>query len=192
MKKLRIICVGILLVLLVGCTKEEGAEHTTIHEYNKLEDQLSQLNDQLIESDNKIKELYAILESRARDNNDAYSELHNKIYMMEKILAYVPSIKSRQGFVKDVDTSGATITIEVTFAEKREDNEAPNGFVIKERETNLVTVDLAASYFILKGDKLHTLQTVDEFKKAVNEYDRFFNLYIVEDKVVMITEQYLP
>lgn len=192
MKKLGMLCVGMLLVLLVGCTKEEGKEHTATNEYDNLEEQLSQLNEQLIEIDKKIKELYAMAESRARDENEAYSELHNKIYMMENLLYHVPGIKIRQGFVKDVNTSGATITLEVKFAEKREDNEAPNGFVIEEQETNLVTVDLAANYFILEGNKLHTIQTVDELKKVVNEYDRFFNIYIVEDEVVMLTEQYLP
>ncbi|WP_262173644.1 hypothetical protein [Saccharococcus sp. Marseille-Q5394] len=193
MKKLRVIYAGILLVLLVGCTKEEGAEQTATTKVNgDLEEQLSQLNEQLIESENKIKELYVMLESRARDENEAYNELHNKIYIMENLLSRVPGINSRQGFVKDVNTSGATITLEVKFAEKKEDNEAPNGFVIEEQETKIVTVDLDANYFILKGDKLQTIPTADEFKEAANEYDRFFNIYIVENKIVMLTEQYLP
>ncbi len=193
LKKLRVIYAGILLVLLVGCTKEEGAEQTATTKVNgDLEEQLSQLNEQLIESENKIKELYVMLESRARDENEAYNELHNKIYIMENLLSRVPGINSRQGFVKDVNTSGATITLEVKFAEKKEDNEAPNGFVIEEQETKIVTVDLDANYFILKGDKLQTIPTADEFKEAANEYDRFFNIYIVENKIVMLTEQYLP
>ncbi|MCM3637018.1 hypothetical protein M3152_04730 [Sporosarcina luteola] len=193
MKKLRVIYAGILLVLLVGCTKEEGAEQTATTKVNgDLEEQLSQLNEQLIESENKIKELYVMLESRARDENEAYNELHNKIYIMENLLSRVPGINSRQGFVKDVNTGGATITLEVKFAEKKEDNEAPNGFVIEEQETKIVTVDLDANYFILKGDKLQTIPTADEFKEAANEYDRFFNIYIVENKIVMLTEQYLP
>lgn len=193
LKKLRVIYAGILLVLLVGCTKEEGAEQTATTKVNgDLEEQLSQLNEQLIESENKIKELYVMLESRARDENEAYNELHNKIYIMENLLSRVPGINSRQGFVKDVNTGGATITLEVKFAEKKEDNEAPNGFVIEEQETKIVTVDLDANYFILKGDKLQTIPTADEFKEAANEYDRFFNIYIVENKIVMLTEQYLP
>lgn len=193
LKKLRFINACILLALLIGCTKEEGIEQTAATTVNEdLEEQLSQLNDQLIESDNKINELYAMLENRIRSENDAYHELHTKIYMMENLLSHVPGIESRQGFVNDVNINGPTLTIEVRFAEKIEDDEAPNGFVIEEQETNLVTVDLAANYFILEGDKLQFLRTVDEFKEAVNEYDRFFNIYIVEDKVVMLTEQYLP
>jgi len=64
-----IICVSILLILLVGCTEEEGTEYTTTSKYDNLEEQLSQLNEQLIESDNK--ELDAMLESRTREKSIA-------------------------------------------------------------------------------------------------------------------------
>lgn len=189
MRRNSFIYIGVLMILLVGCAKEEPAQQTLAN--GNMEEQLSALNDKLEESDQQIKELYTLLENNTSYENDVYQDLNTKIHMLETLLSYVPSIEVKQGFVQDVRTNDNAITMTVQFGEKI-GQAAPNGFTIEEKETGTVTVDMNASYFIHEGVQLQSIRTIDDFKEVVDASQRFFTFYIVQGKVVMLAEQYVP
>ncbi|WP_339249892.1 hypothetical protein NSQ43_10280 [Sporosarcina sp. FSL W8-0480] len=193
MEKTHLIYVGILLLLLVGCVKDALPQQSiATNENDNWKEQIFELNDKLIENDKKINELYTIIEGINSIENEAYKELNTKIHMLESLVSHIPNIEKKQGFIDEININEANITFKVNYAEMTEDNNAPNGFIIEEKKKGTISVDLGASYYILEGNQIQFKQTIEEFNEVVNDYNRFFNLYIIDGKVVMLAEQYLP
>ena len=190
------IAVGFIMalgLLLVGCTKEEDlTENITSKEIENMEERISQLTKKLNESENQISELQDLFEQNSNSNSDAYNELNSKTYMLENLVSKLPNIQTKQGYINSITIDGTNIVMEVKFATKLEDKDAPNGFVIEEKDTSNVKVDNSASFFVLEGTKINNIVSIEEFKAIVGEYNRLFNLYIVNNQVVMVEEQYLP
>lgn len=193
LEKTHLIYVGILLLLLVGCVKDALPQQSiATNENDNWKEQIFELNDKLIENDKKINELYTIIEGINSIENEAYKELNTKIHMLESLVSHIPNIEKKQGFIDEININEANITFKVNYAEMTEDNNAPNGFIIEEKKKGTISVDLGASYYILEGNQIQFKQTIEEFNEVVNDYNRFFNLYIIDGKVVMLAEQYLP
>ncbi|WP_169716184.1 hypothetical protein [Ureibacillus manganicus] len=185
---------GLLMLFLVGCTNEDVGQQTSVEtvEYDNLQQQINQLSAQLKDNETKIEELNTFVEVLNRSNQDELSQLHNRIYMLESLISHNPSIESKHGFINDIKFDGTNSTLEIQFAEMKQDDGAPNGFVIEEKEISSLTLDKNANFFILESTMIKNIASIEDFKNAVNEHQRFFKLYIVDSKVVMLTEQYIP
>lgn len=191
--KTTLIYVVVLILLVVGCTKEEIAPPSSASEdFEILEIQVSQLREQLGENEQKIDDLSKILEQINGDNLYAYDELLTRIHILENLMSHVPNLVSKFGYINAVNVDGTSSLLEVQFADMKQDDGAPNGFVIKENERSTVTLDPNVSFYILEGVKIRNVATIEELKNAVNEYSRLFKIYMVNGEVVMLTEQYIP
>ncbi|KGR77694.1 hypothetical protein CD29_13650 [Ureibacillus manganicus DSM 26584] len=190
----KILFSGLLMLFLVGCTNEDVGQQTSVEtvEYDNLQQQINQLSAQLKDNETKIEELNTFVEVLNRSNQDELSQLHNRIYMLESLISHNPSIESKHGFINDIKFDGTNSTLEIQFAEMKQDDGAPNGFVIEEKEISSLTLDKNANFFILESTMIKNIASIEDFKNAVNEHQRFFKLYIVDSKVVMLTEQYIP
>ena len=190
----KILFSGLLMLFLVGCTNEDVGQQTSLEtvEYDNLHQQINQLSAQLKDNETKIEELNTFVEVLNRSNQDELSQLHNRIYMLESLISHNPSIESKHGFINDIKFDGTNSTLEIQFAEMKQDDGAPNGFVIEEKEISSLTLDKNANFFILESTMIKNIASIEDFKNAVNEHQRFFKLYIVDSKVVMLTEQYIP
>jgi len=188
------IYLALFILLVVGCTKEEIDEPTSANDdFEELEIQVSQLNEKLVENEKKIEELTASLEQENYDEMDAYNELLTRIYILESLMPHIPNLETRFGYINSVNLDGASSSVEIQFADMKQDDGAPNGFIIEEKEVSTVTLDPNASFFILiEGVKISNVATIEELENAVNEYNRLFKIYMVNDEVVMLTEQYIP
>jgi hypothetical protein len=45
--------------------------------------------------------------------------------------------------------------------------------------------------FIIEGTNPEYTR-IEDFKREIKEYDRFFDLYFIEDQLVLISQRYIP
>ena len=181
------------MLLLAGCTKEDDLkDHTSSGEDKNLEDQILQLNHQLKESENQILELKNLYEQNANSTTEYYNELNTKIYMLENILYKLPNLEVRHSYINEMKLDGTNVELEVTLANMLDDEDAPNGYSIEEKEKRNILVDNEASFFVLEGTSMTQVPSVEELQPIIDRSKRFFKLYIVNDRILMLAEQYLP
>ncbi|MGM8216740.1 hypothetical protein ACLIA0_14485 [Bacillaceae bacterium W0354] len=118
--------------------------------------------------------------------------MQSRIYQLEHLLANIPSIGYKQGYIEAFKEDEMQTSLLIKFAVMEKDNEAPNGFVIKEKESEYVEAANNIEIFFLEGTELHNLKSIDELESKVNEHDRLFNIYLVNNKIIMLSEQYVP
>ncbi|MFY3792290.1 hypothetical protein ACOQFO_11510 [Ureibacillus sp. MALMAid1270] len=188
------IYLALFILLVVGCTKEEIDTPTSSNDdFEELEIEVAKLSEKLVESEKKIEELTTLIDQENRNDIEVYNEINSRIYILESLMSHIPNLETRFGYINEVNVDGSSITLEIQFADMKQDDSAPNGFVIEEKEVSIVTLDPNASYFILvDGVKISNVGTVDELEEAVNEYSRLFKIYMANDEIVMLTEQYIP
>ena len=181
------------MLLLAGCTKEDDLkDYTSSGEDKNLEDHILQLNHQLKESENQILELKNLYEQNAHSTTEYYNELYTKIYMLENIVYKLPNLEVRHGYINAMTLDGTNVGLEVTLSNMLDDEDAPNGFSIEEKETRNILADNEASFFVLEGTSMTQVPSVKELQPIIDRSKRFFKLYIVNDRILMLAGQYLP
>jgi uncharacterized coiled-coil protein SlyX len=200
MGKKAVSLMAILLLLLSGCTKSLTTSEEKVREDSsvKLEDldavkeALKKLEGDLVEKDSAIKELQTTLESTKTSQLDRIVELENKVHMQEVLLAHLPAIVHKQGYIKEIKRDGTQLFFVIDYAAWEQDPNAPNGgkLVNEKEEQELIAVSESIAAYVLNGAAVPVYDPFKEFEEK--SHSGLFNLYLVEGEIVLISEQYLP
>lgn len=191
---------AILLLLLTGCTKSPTTSEErvradssiNIDEIESLNETVKKLEEDLVEKNSAIEELKVTVESIKTSHLDRVVELENKVHMQEVLLAHLPAIVHKQGYIKEIKRDGTQLFFVIDYAAWEQDPSAPNGgkLVNEEEEEELIAGGEAIEAYVLNDAAMPVYQSFDAFEEE--RHEGLFNLYIVEDEIVLICEQYLP
>lgn len=195
--------VSLWFLVLMGCAHK--AEEVNINTNNsqikeqiesvkaEFKKEILELESKLADQDREIQNLKDKLESNKQWTVNSYRVLDDNIRMVNQMVSYLPDVTQQQGYIKEVIEEDSEIYFVIDFAKMLSDKNAPNNFTIENKEKKFVKVRAVPDVgtFILEG-VYHNTSPLDKFKTDIKEYDRFFNLYFVQGKLVLVTEQYLP
>ncbi|MCG1023655.1 hypothetical protein [Sutcliffiella horikoshii] len=190
---------AILLLLLTGCTKDSAtseekvrAETPGMEDLEAVKEEVKKLEEELIEKDSAIKELQDSVESMKTSHLDRIVELENKVHMQEVLLAHLPTIVHKQGYIKEIKRDGTQLFFVIDYAAWEQDPSAPNGgkLVNEKEEQELIVVSESIAAYVLNGAAVPVYEPIEVFEEK--SHSGLFNLYLVEGEIVLISEQYLP
>lgn len=201
----------LLFIFLMGCTNH--AEKVSSDPNNaQIIDQLNQMKEEFQKElevvNNELAHLSAKLESKDKEiqmlkekvefnnpfSNSYVKELNDNIRIIDQIVTNFPELTVRQGYINGVIGEGSDLYFKIDFAMMvHNDGSSPNNFHIENekeeyvkvkavQDVEMYTIDGVIPYFV----------SLDKFEKDIKEYKRLFNLYFVNDKLVLVKEQYLP
>jgi hypothetical protein len=198
--KYRYFFIYMLLLLLMGCTNNSTSENDNNTELNNISNEIKLINErlskyelELAKKDQKIKELRSLIESNMMSNNQIFIELSNNINRNEHLIKHLPDISLKQGYIKELvkDAQGTFFIID--YAEWQSKSDAPNGglLVNEKEETDKIKINNEIISFVLDGASL-TLQPFKDFNPKDHEHSGLFDLYIINNEIILISERYLP
>ena len=197
-KKFIVMFFFIPVLFMMGCTEKAlTGDRMATEKFEDLSEQMEKMNEQLVqyesdlaESEKTIKELQEQIESTFNSQREMYNELHNSAYINKHLLNLLPDITRKQGFIKEI-RKGDENSLTIDYASWEENKDAPNGGEVTNEQVNIeeISVHPDVEVYISDGAMLG-YQTFEDFE--LPEYDALYNLYIIKNEVVLITQQYLP
>ncbi|QHE50868.1 hypothetical protein [Pontibacillus sp. HMF3514] len=191
-----------LLFLLISCSndadysektsvsnKADYSEKTSVSkDFKKEFDQsIAHLKDIIDQNQKQIK----VLENRIASNNLILTKQFDvEVSQLRKLVNHIPGLEHKYGYIKEINQENLSMYIE--FVNKKADNKAPNGFEIEMKESKRVSVSSNADFYVLNSNDLIKISEAEELQNKVNEHNRLFNLYFVNKKLILASEQYLP
>jgi septal ring factor EnvC (AmiA/AmiB activator) len=198
MKWIRSISVLFILFLCVGCvnTSKETNNVESSEQLNNLQEsvnkELAQLENEIMNKDKKIIELQQELESIRTQHKETTEEMRNTLMINDYLLKQLPNIVQKQGYINElIKNNNGEYDLTIDFAKMVEDDSAPNGFHLEndrvEKEKILAKNEI--DIYTLDGAKIK-FSSFEELIK--NEHKGLYNLFFMNNQLVLIVEQYLP
>jgi chromosome segregation ATPase len=182
-------------IILLGCENERTTSSEVDNDYElqqlkkELMEEITKLEIKLSDRDRSIKELNEELEALKNDHSQLIDEVRNIAYMNDHLIKNLQNIVRKQGYVTDFNETSNYIIVD--YAEMVNDEDAPNGFHLKNIKTEadklIVPDDLAV--YLLEGATIR-YSSIEEMRNS--SYPRLYNFYFVDQKLTLIVEQYLP
>ena len=167
--------------LMAGCVNNVSNE-----EVNKeLEKNIYRLQDSIVKMEEKIEDQNETIKQLEERISDTYVEQTDLTYYDALITQIV---ESKTAILNDAEVKGDRLILEITYAEKVEDHQSPNGFHLNEFEDATLSINKEVPIFLLKNP---TKLTRVEWKEITNTRG-FFQLFKKDGEVVFIREVYIP
>lgn len=207
MKSERLIQVGlvIIILLLVGVIflqsisqPEKKTLESDLNSTGEAENlNIFELQEQIEELTKELKNLENIRNEINETNQYNYLEISK----LRKLVSSIPEIESEIAFITNASEHGHNL-IELDYVEWLVGEEAikasgetpPNGFYVRNETVEKITktIDDNADIYILDGVS-HKWIDITEFKNYLPEETyRLYWVYEINEKIVLIEEQYIP
>jgi len=188
MKKF-LLSVSLLIFFLVGC--EEKGVQPEENNANETEE-LTNLQIQIEELRSQLDELKSSIEFQYEQNNQSLNQLLFTDEKLEHIIKHLPNVERKFGYIEQMNRNDTETTLHVQLVDMIHDDTMPNNYRLEDLEIANVTVSIDALMYALDGVTPVKINDIDELNDIVNEHKRLFIFTIINDKAVLITEQYLP
>lgn len=143
---------------------------------------LEEVETRLMEAENQLTQLENFIEMNSWDIN----RLNIHLKQARHVLNSIPALQVKLGYITNFDSKE---TLQVQQVNLLDDSDAPNGFVIE--KADIVTIKLNNKVLIYH-DPLGTSEvSFDEFRSR-REHHRLYNIYIINNEIIMLTEMYIP
>lgn len=182
-KKLKVLVFLTIMISLVSCSGDEESTDKNIDKYeqriNKLEEEICLLKD-------KIQRI---------NTQDNQKYIEKEIYKFEEIINELPDVDVKLGYINNIEKN-STVKFKVDFIKWLVDDgdEFPNGFKIlnTEKDTKELYISSDKCVYTLDSDGLNSKKLNDFVNNYNKEKKQLFKLYIINDGIVFIEEQYIP
>lgn len=199
-EKTRFLCLSCLFLvfLIVGCTnKEEVSVSISEDVNNDLKNEIVKLAQIIEKQKASIEEheekLTRITElDTLRDTISGLEEsttyLLDRVYLLENVIQHTTSYKT--AMLNSTEIKGDTLNLNITYTNKINDEDAPNGFrlVKTEEGTSVLSIAKDVPVFLLETPGKSFQATWEQ----IVEYRGFLQLFEKSGEVVFISEVYLP
>lgn len=192
--------------LFVGCERADTQQTTwqiseeqvndLLEKHAFMQNEIAELESEIHVKEERIQKLEDLIDSLTVDHNSQSKSaeiVRNQVYMIDHLVKHLPDVSIRQGFIREIVEEDTESYFIIDYAKFVIDSDAPNGFHIENEKEERVKVHVISDVeiFILEGT-IPKYTRVEDFTGIVEEYDRFFNLYFIEDKLVLIDQRYIP
>jgi hypothetical protein len=196
-KKIIIVCI---LLLISGCSnREETAKilyKRLIDEMLSIEEQfnveIEQLKDTIAERDETIEELESKVTALTNQSRQ-HEGMLGDVARISLLLENLAEVTHQEGFISIVidDDTGKYVMVDYATVVPIHET-SPDDYRIENDTKEYVKVTFTddIQLYLLNKDILQ-YASLDKFKKAVKKDRLLFNLYFVNEKLVLITEKYL-
>ena len=199
----------LLIHNLMQTIKEQKSDITST--IFSLEEKIDELNETLAIYEKSLKEANTRIEFlEHKDNywNEMSGEYTTEIAKLWHLVKRIPQLTTRMAFIKQIDEERNTVYVTLDYAEWFSGDEAvkaasednykdvslPNGFYIRNNkiEQDKVKIEQETLIYVLEGSRLEYIEYNDfkSYLKSPNE--KLFWFYEIENKVVLMMEQYRP
>ena len=189
MKK-SLLSVSLLLFFLVGC-EEKDVQLPEANNANERTEEITNLQTQVEELQSQLAELKSSTEFQYDQNNLTLNQLLFTGEKVEHIMKHLPNVEKKFGYIEQINT-GAETTLRVQLVDMVGDDTMPNNYRLDELAIDTLTVGNDVLMYALDSVSQVKIESIDELSEKVKEHKRLFIFTIISNKVVLITEQYLP
>ena len=179
--------------ILTGCNAPKESVAFSEQD-NMLEDRVMKLESLTEKSEQAIEDLH--IEMQFKD--EKIRQLYNKQEALFHLIENAPYIEKKQGYITGYQKENGSQYFIIDYAELVSDDYSPNRFHIKNEVEEKDRVE------ILDGLALHTVEDIgcpefpsmleiDELLERIDHFKKgFYNLYFIEDDLMLIVRQYIP
>ncbi len=194
---IRIAMIGVLFLLFtVACTNKEavtqsdGLVNDLESKVKELELKVQQQQSLLEEHQDQLTKVYELelLSENLTRLEESNVNFHDKVYMLTQLIQRTTI--SKTAMLNKAEIKDDKLLLDVTYTNKIQDDEAPNGFHLEETSVGTKTVSISKNVPIFLLDNPSNLKEV-EWEQVVN-HRGFLQLFEKEGEVVFIWEMYLP
>ena len=189
MKK-SLLSVSLILFFLVGC--EEKDVQPEVNNANERTEEITNLQTQVEELQSQLAELKNSTEIHYEINKHTLDQLLLADEKVEHIIKHLPNVGRKFGYIEKFNRTNAETTLRVQLVDMIHDDTMPNNYRLEDLEIANVTVSNDALMYALEGVTPVKIDSIDELNEIVNEHKRLFIFTVVNNKAVIIFEQYLP
>ena len=183
----RIFLLLIALIFVTGCTKQvrqldatkgiEDGENNTLAQESKLED----FEVRLKEAEIQLTQLENLIEMKSDEINKLNIHLNQALHILNSI----PALEVKLGYINNFDFNE---TLQVQLVNMLEEPDAPNGFKIEKTDNVMIKLNNKSLIY----NELGTREvSIDEFR-TLKEHHRLYNIYMINNEIIMLTEMYIP
>ncbi|MET3699580.1 hypothetical protein [Bacillus oleivorans] len=139
-----------------------------------------------------IQELKEELENYSGMYREQTSYLENLANINQHLILNMPDLTHIQAFIKEINEHNEELTFLIDYAKWEHNSDAPNNAnLVNEKEENIkIRVNKNVETYTIEN-ATPTYKTLEDFITEKHE-DRLYNLYFIENKLVLIIEQLLP
>lgn len=188
MKKI-LLLVSVLLLFLVGCEEKDvqPEENNAIDET-----EIVAMQTQIVELQNQLAELKTVTEFQYNQNNYTFNQLLLTDEQVEHIIKHLPNVERKFGYIEEIHHTEIETTLRVQLVDMKGDDSMPNNYRLDYLEIANLTVSNDPLMYALEGVEQVKVNSIEELNEKINEHMRLFIFTMIDDKAVMISEQYLP
>ncbi|TFB19591.1 hypothetical protein E3U55_10550 [Filobacillus milosensis] len=190
----------IVLFIMNGCSDKEEVNGEMADALNDLERKVSALEQKLTDQQVKIDdqketideqaELIEKQEQRLKQEEDIkkndHRRLDEKIHRVYDLVSQTTA--SETAILNSSEVKDGYIELVVTYADMVEDENAPNGFRLEEKNEETVLVDVSTPVYLGSIDP-HRMLDIQGFKSKKGAFLEFFKK---DGEIVFVQERYLP
>lgn len=189
MKK-TLLSVSLLLFFLVGCTEKDvqPVENNT----SETTEEITNLQLQVEELQSQLAELKSSMEFHYEGNNHTFNHLLLADEKLEHIMKQLPNVEEKFGYIEQINRTDDKTTLRVQLVDMKSDDTMPNNYRLDYLEVDNLTVSNDALMYALDSVDSVKINSIDELNEKVQEHERLFIFTMINEKAVLISEQYLP
>lgn len=178
--------VSICLVFFMGC---DNPEDSTKENEVVLTEGLVESNKQIVDLQLKVTELEETLSAFQKDTMDESNYQNIQLYNLNKIVNALPDVENKYGYIESISDNGEVI---VNRVDMLSDESMPNGYLINNLEKNeTFKLDSKTLYYTVE-EVAPVNVSLEDFKVQIQEYPRLMIFTIIDEKVIIVSQQYLP
>lgn len=181
--------VGLLLLFLVGC------EENVVHEQTNNEEESEELTNLQTQLDDLQKQIDELQQSTEYQNNQNKETNDNLILLNDQVqhfINHLPEIESKLGYIEQINSSNSEVTLRVQLVDMLEDSSMPNGYSINELDVETITLSNDFLIYVLDGVSPVVIKTIEQLDEKIKEHQRLLKFSLVNGKVILINQIYLP
>lgn len=177
------------LFLLTACS-DKNADSAAKTDGSQLEGKMIELEQKINDYNEQLTKLQEIesLQSKMDLLENEVSSLNNSLYVTSEIVKYTSA--SKTAMLNGAEIKGDQLLLDITYTNKITDEEAPNGFRLKETGEGTKTLSITKDVPIYILENPHTLTAADW--EQIGSHQRLLQLFEKSGEVVFIMEWYLP
>ncbi|WP_188205527.1 hypothetical protein [Alkalibacillus aidingensis] len=189
MRKICLVMVPVITLFVTGCTDQTNSDEMQ-NKLSEMENRINYLEQTMMDQQSVIQyyeDDINSLEDSNKELNDYTSRVSQDLHVLNEAISL--AMDTQTAILEDTQNDRGDLEINITYAEKINDDSAPNGFYLEEQDDDTLTIDRDVPIYMLENPS--TLVNV-EWDEMERKGGNFLQLFENDGEVVLIKELYIP
>lgn len=178
--------VVLCVVLLGGCV---NSEVTTTENETALKENIVELDTQLADTQVMVKELEETLTAFQSDQMNSSNYQSIELNKLKQIVNALPNVENKHGYIESISDNGEVIVKRIDMLS---DDTMPNGYRLEDLGKNETFQLNSETLYYTVSEVFPVPVSLEDFKAQIQEYPRLMIFTTVDNKVIVVNQQYLP